>query len=198
MLKNVIFDCGGVLYAYNPDDITRTFFPDEAVRQSVQPILYRNWQALDEGSVDYDAYARETVEMLPESQRDAAARFFRKWMYVLPPKPEIWSLAAELKARGKNVYLLSNAPTCFAACLDDFPILRIMDGLVVSAAIQKFKPNKDIYEYTLNRFHLNPSETMFIDDNSPNTEAAKQLGIHAFTYRGEIDALRATVESLMQ
>ena len=32
MLKNVIFDFGGVVYAYNTDDITRAFFPDEVDR----------------------------------------------------------------------------------------------------------------------------------------------------------------------
>ncbi len=102
-----------------------------------------------------------------------------------------------MKARGIHVYLLSNAPTYFAEHLDDFPILKLMDGLVVSAPIQKAKPNADIFQYTLEKFGLNAEETLFIDDNSPNTEGAEKCGLHAFTYHGEIDDLRKKIESLM-
>ena len=130
--------------------------------------------------------------------RSACARhFFQDWLHVLPPKPEIWALIAELKARGARVYLLSNAPTYFAERLGDYPILKLMDGIVVSGAVQKFKPNADIFQYTLEKFGLNANESMFIDDNAPNAEAAERCGLTGFTYRGEIDALRAKIESLL-
>ena len=72
-----------------------------------------------------------------------------------------------------------------------------MDGVVVSGTIQKFKPNADIFEYTLNKFGLNANESIFIDDNSPNVEAAEKCGLHGFTYHGEIEALRAKIESML-
>lgn len=198
MLKNAIFDFGGVVYAYNTDDITRAFFPNESERLQVKPILYRDWQSLDEGATDYAEYAESTVQRVPESLREATRHFFRDWLHVEPPKPEIWALIAELKARGVNVYLLSNAPTYFAECLGDYPILKLMDGVVVSGTIQKSKPNADIFEYTLNKFGLNAEESIFIDDNSPNVEAAEKCGLHGFTYHGEIESLRAKIEALMK
>ena len=73
-----------------------------------------------------------------------------------------------------------------------------MDGIVVSGMIQKFKPNADIFEYTLNKFGLNAEESIFIDDNAPNAEAAEKCGLHGFTYHGEIEALRAKIEALMK
>ena len=72
-----------------------------------------------------------------------------------------------------------------------------MDGVVVSGTIQKFKPNADIFEYTLNKFGLKAEESIFIDDNSPNAEAAEKCGLHGFTYHGEIEALRAKIESML-
>lgn len=197
MLKNVIFDFGGVVYAYNTDDITRAFFANEGDRALVKPILYSDWQSLDEGAADYWAYAEATTQRVPERLRDAARSFFREWLHVLPPKPEIWALIAELKARGVRVYLLSNAPTYFAEHIGDFPILKLMDGIVVSGAIQRFKPNADIFQYTLNQFGLNANESLFIDDNAPNVEAAERCGLHGFTYRGNIDALHAMIEALL-
>lgn len=197
MLKNLIFDFGGVIYRYNPDDITRAFFPNEADRKQVKPILYRKWQALDEGAIDYSEYAKQTVELIPAHLQDAARRFFRDWLHVLPPRPEIWSLIGEMKARGLQIYLLSNAPTYFAEHLDDFPILRVMDGCVVSGPIRMFKPNEDIFRHTLEKYSLNAGESLFIDDNPQNARTAEKCGLHGFAYAGNIDELRETIESLL-
>ena len=198
MLKNLIFDFGGVICRYNPDDITRAFFPNESDRLLAKPILYREWQALDEGKIDYSEYAKETVSLIPAHLQDAAKAFFRDWLHVLPPKPEIWALIGEMKARGMNIYLLSNAPTYFAEHLNDFPILKIMDGCVISGDIRMFKPNEDIFLYALQKYNLNAAESLFIDDNSQNAIAAEKCGLHGFTYTGNIDALHAEIEMLMR
>ena len=68
----------------------------------------------------------------------------------------------------------------------------------LGGTIQKSKPNADIFEYTLNKFGLNAEESIFIDDNSPNVEAAEKCGLHGFTYHGEIESLRAKIEALMK
>jgi len=47
------------------------------------------------------------------------------------------------------------------------------------------KPHKDIYEYVLNKEHLIPEETLFIDDSAQNLVPAKELGIN--TYLMKID-----------
>ena len=59
MLRNVIFDFGGVVCEYNTDDIVRRFF-DEADCAQAKAAVYRDWAALDAGTADYPAYAAET------------------------------------------------------------------------------------------------------------------------------------------
>ena len=39
------------------------------------------------------------------------------------------------------------------------------------------KPDREIYELILNRFHLKPEESLFIDDLAANIKAARELGI---------------------
>jgi HAD superfamily hydrolase (TIGR01509 family) len=43
--------------------------------------------------------------------------------------------------------------------------------------MKKRKPNADIFEQVLSENSLLAHETLFLDDNLPNIEGAKQLGI---------------------
>ena len=58
---------------------------------------------------------------------------------------------------------------------DDYPFLKLFDGLLISGEDKLMKPDSAIYELAKNRFNLNPEETIFIDDKRENIEAAKGL-----------------------
>ena len=40
------------------------------------------------------------------------------------------------------------------------------------------KPDREIYELILKRYHLKPEESLFIDDLAANVKAAQALGIN--------------------
>ena len=42
------------------------------------------------------------------------------------------------------------------------------------------KPKPDGFQMIIDENDLNPAETLFIDDNSANVEAAKSLGLHTY------------------
>ena len=42
------------------------------------------------------------------------------------------------------------------------------------------KPDSSIYEFVLNQHGLNPSETLFIDDNGENIIPAQKLGMATY------------------
>jgi 2-haloacid dehalogenase len=44
------------------------------------------------------------------------------------------------------------------------------------------KPFPEIYQLTLSRFNLKAEESLFIDDNLRNIEAARELGIHSIHF----------------
>ncbi len=171
MLRNVIFDFGGVVCEYNTDDIVRRFF-DEADCAQAKAAVYRDWAALDAGTADYPAYAAETGRLLPERLAENVRRFFRDWYVTLPAIEDNWALIARLKARGFGVFLLSNAPTAFAEGMDCIPILRAMDGRLISASERLVKPDAAIYRLALERFGIRAEETLFIDDTPANVEGA--------------------------
>lgn len=196
MLKNILFDFGGVICSFNQDDILCRFCADPADHALLKPILFRDWTALDAGTADYDEYARESLSLVPEHLRGLVQRFFDRWYLEMRPLPQTWALIAELKARGYRTYILSNSSTRFAESADCFPIVRLMDGVVFSAPIRMAKPDAAIYRYTLDRFGLTAGESIFIDDNRVNAEAAERCGIHGYAFDGDADRLRAHILAL--
>lgn len=192
MLKDVIFDFGGVVCTFSQDAILDDFCTGEA-HARLKPVLFRSWQALDEGTADYEEYVAETLKLLDGEDKQIAQRFFREWHRSMRPIPGIWALVGELKARGYGVYLLSNASTWFAGHLDDYPILRLFDGRLISAPEKMAKPEERIYRLALERFGLKAAETLFVDDRAENTEAAERVGIAGYVFDGDAEKLRERI-----
>ena len=52
----------------------------------------------------------------------------------------------------------------------------MFDGIVVNGEEKMVKPNPEIYQLLLNRYHLQASESIFIDDRPANVEGANHVG----------------------
>ena len=58
---------------------------------------------------------------------------------------------------------------------DEF--MRWFDGTVVSAHEGVIKPEREIFERLLRRYHLDPERTLMIDDARRNVDTAASLGM---------------------
>ncbi len=58
-----------------------------------------------------------------------------------------------------------------------FSFFSLFEGRVISCEVGLCKPELGIYTRLLERFGLDPNETVFIDHAPANLEAAAQLGI---------------------
>jgi HAD superfamily hydrolase (TIGR01509 family) len=56
-------------------------------------------------------------------------------------------------------------------------------GIAISGEIKMMKPEREIFEYLLDRFDLAPAETVLVDDHQPNIEAAQAIGSHTVLFR---------------
>lgn len=70
-------------------------------------------------------------------------------------------------------------------------------GRVVSAEVHCVKPEPKIYELLLEKYHLQPEETVFIDDLEDNLEAARKLGIQTIHFT-DVDSVRKQFEDMTQ
>lgn len=60
---------------------------------------------------------------------------------------------------------------------------ELFDGGVVSYAEKLIKPEEEIYKIILDRYKLNPSETIFVDDVEANIEGANKVGIKSILFK---------------
>ena len=66
--------------------------------------------------------------------------------------------------------------------------MEIVDGAVFSFEVQATKPEPEIYKALLEKYGLDPTECVFIDDNRKNIIAANQLGMATIHFHTKAQA----------
>ena len=92
------------------------------------------------------------------------------------------TLIAELKSEGYRLFVLSNMSKEYIDYLRKMPVYQYFEADVVSCDVGLIKPEREIYSLLLERFNLDPAQTMFIDDRKENVLAAAELGITPFHF----------------
>ena len=103
--------------------------------------------------------------------------------------PGMTELLTELKARGYNLYGLTNWSYKVYAVMERVPIFRLLNGSVISSEEHLIKPDLRIYNRLVDKFKLQPSDCVFVDDRQVNVDAAIASGMHALLFTGS-DQLR--------
>lgn len=186
MIKNVIFDVGNVLVSF----CWRELMDDLGCAKDLQGVFEKTvfgshwWGELDRGVIEEDA----VLKMLREENKEHLEEFDLIWSNrdkLVKPFDYAVDMIKSLKAKGLKVYLLSNYPKeLFTLHTESgrFPFMDQIDGKVVSGFVQLVKPDREIYEYLLDRYDLKAEECVFIDDRIENVDAAKALGINGIWF----------------
>ncbi|MCR4778849.1 MAG: HAD family phosphatase [Lachnospiraceae bacterium] len=188
MIKNLVFDMGDVLLSYRWMQIMYDHGLSEEETNEFWDKFFKdgNWVYYDNGTYNTKEFEKFMSEKYPEQAENI--HYLLTNLDKMPvSRQEVWDKVTRLKKeKGYNLYILSNYPqemfeshTARVTCMKD------MDGVVVSGAIHLTKPNKDIYEYLLNTYNLDPAETIFFDDRIDNIEGAKAAGIDGVVIESE-------------
>ncbi len=178
-MKNIVFDLGGVLFMRDPKKCTPAFI--DFFRFVRQPELPRFWNEYDRGTLTIDQVTDELCR-LNGCERSLCEEHMRTAIDRQEPVKPTERLIGELKAAGYRLYVLSNMSREFIAFLRRFPVYRQFDGEVVSCEEGLCKPEPAIYRLLLDRYGLDPAETLFIDDRADNIAGARGAGIHGFLF----------------
>ena len=192
MIRNIIFDMGGVLVHYDPShfvDLLHVSPEDKTLlmREVFQTVA---WFRLDQGTMEEAEAAASMKRNLPERLHGAADRLIEWWELELRPMEGMEALLGELKELGCGLYLLSNATLRQPEYFDRVPASRYLDGRFVSAFYKLFKPQHEIYEKALEVFGLKEEECFFVDDSPANVGAAVDAGIAGTVFYGDVRRLR--------
>ena len=186
-ISTIIFDLGGVLIDWNPEYVYREVIPDpEKRRFFFENICTHDW------NIEQDAGRplAEATEMLVAQHPGWEAEirdYYGRWEEMLGgPIHDTVDLLRELRNRNEHRLLaLTNwSGETFPVALSKYDFLHWFEGIVVSGDEKMRKPFADIYQRLLNRYHVTPSEAIFIDDSLKNVEGAKAVGIRGIHYQG--------------
>ena len=140
------------------------------------------WVDYDRGTLTLDEVVRILSREKACDER-VTARFIRDAIDRQEESVETRALVGDLKRAGYKLYVLSNMSREFIDFLRKMPVYRCFDGEVISCEEQVVKPEPEIYRRLLDRYSLDPAETLFIDDRPVNLEAARTFGISTFLFR---------------
>ena len=181
---NIVFDLGGVVFNWQPDAIVRSLFEDPKTRDLARNeiIGHADWIELDRGTITLSQAMERAAARTGLRLRDIE-RLFEAVPQFLTPIEATIELIHRLGNTHNSLFVLSNMHLASIAYLEEHhDIWGVFDGIVISSRIQMVKPERQIYEYLLNRYQLDPAETVFIDDLPENLEAAASLGIRTIRF----------------
>ena len=198
MIKNIVFDMGGVLINFDALRYTARFVQDPADYELLQRELFRSveWIQMDRGSITDEDAVKAVCSRLPERLHQAVRDILDNWHRDIPPLDGIYELVEELKGKGYGIYLLSNTCGRFHSFRENIPALRFFDGEFISADCHLVKPEPGIYQRFLETFALDGAECVFIDDVPLNVEGAVRCGINGIVYHGSPDLLRRQLRQM--
>jgi FMN phosphatase YigB (HAD superfamily) len=178
MIRNVIFDVGGVLVRlrYQP-------FIEYLAAAGVDMSDLPAWLA------QVDLAAHERGEITGEELLERVAAMTRapldrselqaRWLDMFDRAHEMFELASGLMT-DYRVYLLSNVGDLHWRHLDaQYGLDDLVHGTLASFRVGAIKPSEAIYREAERRFELEPAATVFIDDLAPNVAGARACGWQA-------------------
>ena len=191
---------GGVLIEFNPNHLLNLVLDNENDKQILLQEIFKSkeWKMMDKGELDEPQMYEIVSSRIPEHLKDKAHYLIYHWNEIATKYEDVSDYIQELKNRGYKIYLLSNASH---RLLNEYWLSiknhECFDGEVVSAFVGLLKPNKDIYEYLLDKFSLKPEECAFVDDSIPNVDGAIICGMQGIKYNGDINKLRYELEEIL-
>ncbi len=188
MIKNLLFDLGGVIMDLDRDRCVRAF--ERLGMKDADDFLGVYGQkgaflALESGKIDADEFHRQVRPMIdrPEVSDEEIDNAFNEFLVGIP----VARLEA-LRALRKDykIYLLSNTNPIMinSRIAEEFrkegsEMADYFDGIFTSYEAGCCKPGKEIFDYTEREGHIKPDETLFFDDSQANVDAARSYGFNA-------------------
>jgi len=189
-VNTIIWDLGGVLIDWNPRYVFHeTYFESEDKREYFfAHICTNDWNEEQDAGRSIVEATQELVKKFPEWEK-AIRDYYGRWTEMLKgPITESVDIFRRLKELGNyKMYALTNwQANLFDIALVRYDFLHWFDGRVVSGEEKTRKPFPDFYQRLLDRYGVDPSKALFIDDNLRNVKAAEELGISSIHFKNSV------------
>ncbi len=185
MIKNIIFDLGGVIITLDEKEAFRRLKELGAKDVKLDPYTQNGiFGDLELGKLSAEDFRRELSRMVKRELTFEDCKYF--WLGYRKELPERnLNFLKKLRAKGYRLILLSNTNPFMmdwalskefdskGSSLEDY-----FDALYLSYRLGTMKPSQDFFKKMLLSEGINPKESIFIDDGKLNVEVAQALGLY--------------------
>jgi 2-haloacid dehalogenase len=192
-INTIIFDLGGVLIDWNPDYLYQKLIPDKDERNwFLNNICTSEWNEEQDGGRSINEATSLLIKQFP-TYKSLIEAYYGRWEEMLGGSiTETVHIFNNLRKSGNfKFYALTNwSAETFPKALELFDFLHWFDGRLVSGEEMTRKPYEDFYQRLLNKFSIDKSSAIFIDDNYRNIIAAEKLGIKSYHFTSPADLIK--------
>lgn len=190
---NIIFDLGDVIIPIDLRAPLRNFATLANQSEEAMEALWKKhgiWQQYETGLVDDEAF-REAVRKLVQHKTDQPDKWADElidtaWNTVLLDLPVERIDRIQALQGQHRLFLLSNTNAIHIrevnrrlVSLGKPTLEALFERVFYSHEVKLMKPSPAIYQHVLTEANLVGKETVFLDDNRANIDAAAALGIRA-------------------
>lgn len=195
-MKNIVFDFGGVLIDWNPRYLYRKIFSStQEMDWFLENICTPEWNSRQDAGRPFSQGLAELKAKYPRYSAQIDDYFLR-WEEMLGGliKGSV-ELLKELYDKGYKIYGLTNwSAETMPLAKERYNFFPLFSGLVVSGEEKIIKPDAAIYKILLERYKLDPAQTLYIDDSTENTIAAAKLGMKTIDFESPVQLRQALVK----
>jgi putative hydrolase of the HAD superfamily len=204
----VVFDFGGVL-GVSPAGFIMAL---AEVAGSTPPVMAdavfgthtdepgNPWHAAERGelALDSDAFATAMTARFDARGARYDHHWFVSWIASseVAPSVRIQALAADVKASGRPIGMLTNSIVEFRAVIERTVDVSMFDAVVDSCEVGMRKPTAAIYGLMADRLKLPAGECLLLDDLAANVAGAQAAGMAAL-HVTDHDAADMAVRALL-
>ena len=193
MIKNILFDMGSVLVRFEPDMFVAKLGLAPADAEALRREVFRSadWVRLDRGVFTQQQMIDAAKSRLPARLHGYVDDLVLHWDEGRPEVPGAFELVRELSDGGYRLFLLTNASLRHKEYWPTFRFAPYFgERIMLSAEWKLLKPEHEFYEKAVALLGFDPAESVFIDDQPVNVEAAERCGIPGIVFHGDVALLR--------
>lgn len=182
-IESVIFDWGGVLID-DPGPGLMQYCSRALTVSKEDYIRAHNKFAADfqKGLIREDIFWERICGELNVPKPKVESLWADAFNAAYAPREDMFSLSARLRENGYKTAVLSNTEAPAMQYFYQFQY-NMFDVSVFSCAEGTKKPEKKIYELTVQKLGSRPGQSVFIDDKPEYINGAKQAGLNTILFR---------------
>jgi len=182
MIKAVIFDIGGVIST----TILRKMAEDLAEKHNLDAETLANqihtgWNDYKIGKINTAEFWQEFLNVSKISEN--IDELEKSSISYIKEIQGVADIAKALKQKYRTAVLSNNVESWIKKFKDMFDTESMFDLIISSHEVGMCKPNKNFFDYCLEKLGINAGDCVFIDDQDNNIDAAKSFGFNTIKFK---------------